>query len=424
MMEAKGRRVVLVQRRRKDEKSMLYELRELAESAGYQVVAEIEQLRPPDPKYNIGRGKVEELKNLVYRLGVDKVIFFNDLKPSHAYNLRKKLGVDVIDRFELILEIFARRAGSREAKLQIELARLKRELSFAREYINLTKRGELHGFLGGGKYAVDAYYLYVNSRITKIERELEKIRRQKNSRWKKRVKAGLYTVALTGYTGAGKTTLFNKLTGQNMYIDGKPFATLSTVSRRIKIFGLPVLLSDTIGFIDSIPETLFDAFYTTLGETSLADLLLLVIDISEPLEEIRRKLLASISTLYSLTIPKTKILLVANKIDAVSSMELEERRDMLMKFTSNYVEISALYEKGLEKLKRKIYEMLPERTRGQIYVNTSTGRRIIKELEKKFKIVKVVPVNEDLLLLEIEGRRELVERYTKIPHIAERAYVL
>ncbi|RLE61551.1 MAG: GTPase HflX [Thermoprotei archaeon] len=406
-------RVILVQRRLRNEKNMLYELRELAESAGYIVVDEIEQVRPPDPKYNIGRGKVEELKTIVYEKDVEKVIFFNELKPSHAYNLRKALRVDVIDRFELILEIFANRAGSKEAKLQIELARLKRELSFAKEYISLAKRGELHGFLGGGKYAVDAYYTYVNSRISKIERELEKIRRQKNNRWKKRVKAGLYTVALTGYTGAGKTTLFNRLTGQNRYIDGKPFATLSTVSKRIRINGLPILVSDTIGFIDSLPETLFDAFYTTLGESTLADLLLLVVDISEPEEEIKRKILASVSTLYSLAIPKSKILLVANKIDKINKAEREAKRSILEKYTRNIVEISALNGEGIEELKEKILEMLPERTLEKIYIETKTHRNIIKEIESKCRIVSIKPLDGGIIELTIEGRKEVIEKYKR-----------
>lgn len=406
-------RVILVQRRLRNEKNMLYELRELAESAGYIVVDEIEQIRPPDPKYNIGRGKVEELKTIVYEKDIEKVIFFNELKPSHAYNLRKALGVDVIDRFELILEIFAKRAGSKEAKLQIELARLKRELSFAKEYISLVKRGELHGFLGGGKYAVDAYYTYVNSRISKIERELEKIRKQKNNRWKKRVKAGLYTVALTGYTGAGKTTLFNRLTGQNRYIDGKPFATLSTVSKRIRINGLPILVSDTIGFIDSLPETLFDAFYTTLGESTLADLLLLVVDISEPEEEIKRKILASISTLYSLAIPKSKILLVANKIDKINKAEREAKRSILEKYTRNIVEISALNGEGIEELKEKIFEMLPERILEKIYIETKTHRNIIKEIESKCRIISIKPIDRSIIELTIEGRKEVIEKYKR-----------
>ncbi len=312
------RRAVLVQRRLPGERSLLYELRELVEAAGYSVAGEVEQVRHEDPKYNLGRGKVLELKSLVRRSGSDTVVFFNELRPSQAYNLRKKLGVEVKDRFEIILEIFAQRAGSREAKLQIELARLKRELSFAKEYISLAKRGELHGFLGGGKYAVDTYYTYVSRRIARIERELRRIRRQKNLRWKRRVSAGLYSVSLTGYTGAGKTTLFKALTGREGYVDGKPFATLSTLSKRIEIEGLPILVSDTIGFIDSLPDALFDAFYTTLGENTLADLIVLVIDVSEPESEVRRKLLASLSTLLNLAIPRGRILIAANKIDAVA----------------------------------------------------------------------------------------------------------
>ncbi|RLE83975.1 MAG: hypothetical protein DRJ41_03945, partial [Thermoprotei archaeon] len=142
------RRVLLVQRRRREERNMLYELRELAEAAGYRVVGEIEQVRAPDSSYNIGIGKVREIARIIKDKGVNKVIFFNELKPVQAYKLRKEWGIDVIDRYELILEIFAKRAGSREAKLQIELAKLKRDLSMTKEWINLAKRGELPGFMG------------------------------------------------------------------------------------------------------------------------------------------------------------------------------------------------------------------------------------------------------------------------------------
>ena len=403
------RRAIIVQRRLPGERSLLYELRELAEAAGYIVAGELEQVRHEDAKYNIGRGKVLELKALVKAAHADTVVFFNELKPSQAYNLRKKLGVEVKDRFELILEIFASRAGSREAKLQIELARLKRELSFAKEYISLAKRGELHGFLGGGKYAVDTYYTYVSRRIARIEKELRFIRRQKNNRWKRRVEAGLYSVSLTGYTGAGKTTLFRALTGKQGYVDGRPFATLSTFSRKIEIEGLPVLISDTIGFIDSLPDTLFDAFYTTLGENTLADLILLVIDVSEDEAEIRRKLLASLSTLFSLAIPRRKIMLVANKIDRIDSETLEARLEMLGRYGMKTVAISAIEGTGVDELKLMLLKMLPGKTREKLILPYSQSY-LIKEIGEKCRIISLR--DTDLgIALEVEGREEVIARF-------------
>lgn len=403
------KRAVLVQRRLPGERSLLYELRELAEAAGYSVVGEVEQVRHEDPKYNLGRGKVLELRSLVKRSHSDTVIFFNELKPSQAYNLRKKLGVEVKDRFEIILEIFAQRAGSREAKLQIELARLKRELSFAKEYISLAKRGELHGFLGGGKYAVDTYYTFVSRRIARIERELRRIRRQKNLRWKRRTSAGLYSVSLTGYTGAGKTTLFRALTGREGYIDGKPFATLSTLSKRIEIDGLPILVSDTIGFIDSLPDALFDAFYTTLGENTLADLIVLVIDISEPEDEVRRKLLASLSTLLSLAIPHKRILIAANKIDATAPPIVAKRVDMLKQYAETVIPISAKKGTGLDTLRKSILESLPGRSMDTIEIPYEESH-MIREIGRHCRIIRLDDTGHGIHIV-VEGRKEVIGRY-------------
>ncbi len=353
-------RVVIVQRRLPGERCMLDELHELAEAAGYEVVCRVEQVREPDPKYNLGRGKVKELAELVSKLGVSKVVFFNELKPVQAYNLSKELGVDVIDRFELILEIFAARAGSREAKLQIELARLKRELSFIKERIRLAKRGELPGFHGGGTYAFDAHYRHAVRRIAKIERELERLRRSKDVRWKRRVERGLYSVALTGYTGAGKTTLFKALTGYEGYIDGKPFATLSTKAKRTRLLGLPVLVSDTIGFIDALPPLLLDAFYTTLGELCYADLILLLVDISEEEGEVRRKVEASLDVLAELGIPESRIVCAANKVDKVDSDALDSKLELVRGYGFKVVPISALKGYGLDELVIEVVRSLPD----------------------------------------------------------------
>lgn len=368
--------MILVERRVRGEKSLLAELRLLAEAAGYEVVGVVTQVRGPDPRYNIGSGKVKELAQLVKETGARKVIFFNELKPHQAYSLAKELGVEVIDRFDLILEIFAKRAGSREAKLQIELAKLRRELSFARERLRLAKLGELHGYMGGGEYAIEVYYKHVKRRIAKIERELAKLRALKGVRWERRsLEGGLYYVALTGYTGAGKTTLFHALTGYNGYVDGKPFATLSTKLKRIELDGKPLVVSDTVGFIDCLPPQLLDAFYTTLGEIVLADLVLLVYDASEELVEVERKLAASLSVLQSLGISKARVLAVANKVDIVENGDaLREKLAVASGKGLDVVPVSALRGLGLAELKKKILERLPASAPARVAASRAAER--------------------------------------------------
>ncbi len=388
--------------------SSVRELEELASAAGYEVAGTLIQTRVEDPKYNIGRGKVRELKDMVSREKADKVIFFNTLKPSQAYNLRKELGIDVIDRYELILEIFAQRAGSQEAKLQIELARLKREVSFAREYINLSKRGELHGFLGGGKYAVDAYYTYLSNRIALIERILEKIRAQKSARWVRRSEAGLYTISLVGYTGAGKSTLFQRMTRESVYIDGKPFATLSTLSRRTKILGYPVIVTDTIGFIDSLPEQLMDAFYTTLGETLLADVVVLVVDASEDMGEIKRKFNASISVLSNLGVPLGKVVIAANKIDLIGAEDVMRKVAMLQASGLPVIPVSAKHGIGLEKLSEVIVSKFPDKVTETLLIPGDGG--ILEEVFTKCKVVDISGSQDGKVRLVVEGRASIVEK--------------
>ncbi|MGB9708857.1 MAG: GTPase HflX [Infirmifilum sp.] len=393
----------------KVKRSLIEEMIDLAEAAGYHVVDIITQTRAEDPRYNIGIGKVEELKRVVLENNIKKVIFYNMLRPSQAYNLRKELKVEVMDRYELILEIFASRAGSREAKMQIELAKLKRELSFAREYINLQKRGELHGFLGGGKYAVDAYYTYITRRISQIEHTLEKARLQKSMRWSRRSGGGLYLVSLSGYTRAGKSTLFEQLTRKEAYIDGKPFATLSTLSRRTKISGYPVVVTDTIGFIDSLPDQLFDAFYTTLGETLFADVIILVVDISEEIDEVMRKFNTSIEILSNLGVSFNKIVVAANKIDLTDPSDVHKKVNFLAASKLPVIPISASKGIGIDALSKVIVSKLPDKKSETLIVEPN-HKDVLEEALIKCKVHELTPDGEGRIRIIIEGRSEIIER--------------
>jgi len=401
-------RVILVERLSPGQKSLLYELEELAESLGYEVVGKLTQIRASDSAYQIGRGKVKELAALVREKSANRVIFFNELKPTQVHNLEKELKVEVIDRFQLILEVFAKRAGSREAKLQIELARLKRELPFIREMLHRAKSGEFPGFMGGGEYAIDTYYKHVVRRIARIERELEKLRKRRDSYWVKRKEAGIPTLALVGYTGAGKTTLYKHMTGVQRYSDGKPFATLSTKTSRVEILGRKMLVTDTIGFIDSLPPLLLEAFYTTLGESLYADLLILVVDISEDKEEIIRKIEASYDVLTQLGIPPSRIIIAANKIDKVTNRRVEQMVSILKIYSSSVVPISALKGLGIKSLYESILKNLP----GLAVVEVKVPLNKVKllGLPSKYLYIRSLRTENHHLILIVEGKIEAISK--------------
>ncbi|MCD6369225.1 MAG: GTPase HflX [Thermoproteales archaeon] len=408
-----SKRAILVQRRLPGEKSYLHELRELAYVAGYVPVLEVEQIRKPDPAYHIGRGKARELAELVKEYNVEIVIFFNELKPIQSYNLSKLLGVDVIDRFQLILEIFVKRAGTREAKLQIELATLKHQLSYIREYINLAKRGELHGFMGGGEYALTVYEQHIRRRISKIEERLRKIREKNRILFARRSESGIYNIALTGYTGAGKTTLFNKLANENKYSDGKPFATLSPVRRKIKINGVPALISDTIGFIDSLPPLLFDAFYTTLAELHDADLILLLVDSSESLEEIHRKIVASKKILSDIGVWEKPLLVVLNKVDLLDLSELEEKLFSVRKLVlKDVIPISAKNGLNLDVLLFYIIKHLPGLVKATIKITPHALPKILSQLYSSTGITTIKSDGESIVL-ELLARKSWLSRFCR-----------
>lgn len=334
------------------------ELKGLAEAAGYTVVGSIEQVRKPDPRYQVGPGKAREIADLVRKLGAEKIIFGNELKPVQAYNLAKLSGVEVIDRFQLILEIFVKRASTKEAKLQIALARLKYELAQAKERVRLAKMGEQPGFLGLGKYQVDIYYEMIRRRIKHIQKELRRVRRTRELHRRHRRRLGFPLVSLAGYTNSGKSTLFNSLTRESVPTSSSVFTTLSTTVRMSSLQGVKVLVTDTVGFIDRLPITLIEAFHSTLEEMVYSDLILLVVDVSEPLEEIRRKAECCLETIRQIGASKLPMVTALNKIDLTSEGELEEKIANLKDVTPNPVPISALYGINIETLKEEMLRQL------------------------------------------------------------------
>lgn len=340
------------------------EFRVLAETLNYEVRYYLKWYRRPQTPLVLGRGKVEELRKVVQELGLQKVIFYPQLKPSQVYRLTRELGVEVLDRIQLVLEIFAMRAGSREAKLQIELAKLRYELPLIREKIRRAKLGELPGYHGGGRYDFDAYYRHVISRISRIEEELEKLRRRKELHRRRRRRTGIPVIAITGYTCAGKTTLFNLLTREEKLVDDKPFATLTSYVRRATVLGHPVLFVDTIGFLQDLPPLLIEAFYATLEDIVESDIVLLVADASEPLPRLERKLETSVQVLTEIGAVTKPILCLLNKIDKLSedvdlSELVEYVRSRYPEF-SEVIPISALRGTNIDLLLETIVKYLPQ----------------------------------------------------------------
>ncbi len=402
-------KVAIVHRVSRGEEDNLAELRELCKTAGYEVVYELKQVRPPHPEYHIGPGKVEELRKVVQDLEIEKVIFENDLKPVQEYNLAKALKVPILTRTQLILEIFSLHASSLEAKLQIKLAELKYELSRAKEKVRLAKRGEQPGFHGLGAYEADVYYDEIHRRIVFINKKLENLKKHMDLIRVERRKRGLPLVSLAGYTNAGKSTLFNALTREKVRIDSQLFTTLTPTTRITRVAGKPIFLSDTVGFIKNLPTLLIEAFYATLREIALSDLILLVADISDPLPKLREKIETSLQTLYGIGAHDVPILLVLNKVDLVGLDEAERRVEEL-DLELPYTLISAKHGWGLGELRERASRLLKGFIRVETMLPyTSESMKILSEIFRLSK-VDAVSYDSEFIKLNAEMPIQLAEK--------------
>ena len=259
------------------------ELRALVETAGGVAVAELMQNRAtPDPRSFIGEGKVAELKEIVQNNDCDLVVFDNELSPSQMRVLNEDLGVKVMDRSGLILDIFAQRARTREGQLQVELAQYKYLLPrLLGMWTHLERQEGAIGTRGPGETQLESDRRHIRRKIQKLEEELAEVRKNRATQRRRREKNGVPVVALVGYTNAGKSTLLNRLTGSDIPANNRLFDTLDTTTRRLMVDEVQeVLLSDTVGFIRKLPTHLVEAFKATLEELAFADVLLHVIDMS------------------------------------------------------------------------------------------------------------------------------------------------
>jgi GTP-binding protein HflX len=338
------------------EKLSMRELERLADTAGAKAVGELTQKRDkPDPRYFIGSGKVEELKALAAARGANLAIFDHELSPSQTRNLEDALGTKVIDRTELILDIFAQHAHSREGKLQVELA----QSSFL--LTRLTGHGILMSRLGGGigtrgpgETKLEYDRRHIRARIAALKDEIEKLRRERSLKREKRRRSRILAAAIVGYTNAGKSTLLNALTRAGVLVEDKLFATLDPTVRRLYLpSGRVILATDTVGFIQKLPHSLVAAFQATLEEVTEADLLLHIVDVSNP--EFERQINAVYQVLEELHSITKPMITIFNKTDQLSGKFPQE----LLKKYKPAVAVSALQKDGLEKLVATIDDQLP-----------------------------------------------------------------
>ena len=324
----------------------------LCDAAGYQIVHTITQNFLKKPKYGISGGVLEKLEEITEKLRPDVIVFDEILKPSQNYNLASVLHREILDREALILEIFENRASSSESKLQVKLAQLRYEMARAKEKVRLSRVGEQPGFMGIGQFEVDVYYNDIKHRMQTVRSKLEKAGKQRELHRQGRKRQGFKTMSLAGYTSAGKTTLFNKLTGETREQSKELFTTLSTTTRRLMINQEMFLMSDTVGFISKLPAYMIDAFRSTLEELIYTDIVILVIDVSDSLFELKKKFASCMRTLNEVGVEQDRIIFALNKSDLVSNYEIQERVKIL-NLTDNkkWIAVSALAEKNLNELK-------------------------------------------------------------------------
>ena len=357
-----------------DKDDMVTEARELCNAAGYEIVHTIKQNFLKNPKYGISGGILERLEEITERLRPDVIVFDEILKPSQNYNLASKLHREILDRETLILEIFESRASSAESRLQVKLAQLRYEMARAKEKVRLSSMGEQPGFMGIGKFEVDVYYNDIKHRMQTIRSKLEKAGKQRELHRQGRKRLGFKTISLAGYTSAGKTTLFNKMTGETREQSQELFTTLSTTTRRMTINQESFLISDTVGFISKLPAYMIDAFKSTLEELIYTDVIILVIDISDLIFDLKKKFASCMRTLSELGVERDRIIFTLNKSDLLSKDHIEEKIEMLeLKNNKKRIVISSKTGHNVNELKELMRDVINNQKYPQVRVFEDNG---------------------------------------------------
>ena len=340
-----------------DQDDVINETLALCDSAGFKVESVIKQDYLQKPKYGISEGKIQDLSDLIEKTNPDVIVFDEVLKPSQHYNLASALKMEILDREALLLQIFEKRSSNAESKLQVQLAQARYEMSRAKEKVKLSRRGEQPGFMGLGTFEVDVYYNEIKRRMINIKSKLAKSGKQRELHRQARKRLGFKIISLAGYTSAGKTTLFNRLTGEQKEENSALFTTLSTTIRKVMIGKEAALISDTVGFINKLPAYMIEAFKSTLEELLYADIILVLIDANDGLYQLEKKFKNCFRILNEIGVEPNKMVFVLNKSESLSDDEILSKANYL-KFNENkkWMAISAITGKNINKLEKLINE--------------------------------------------------------------------
>jgi GTP-binding protein HflX len=367
----------------------LEEAKGLCLAGGYQPVQVILMRGLKHGKFGVGEGKADEAKQAVADNKASYVIVDDKLSASENYNLSKLCGCDILDREKLVLEIFKARATTQESVLQIKVAELTYELPRVRDYVRFVRMGEQPGMFGYGSYEVEKYYRNIKGRLDFTRKKLAVLKKRRELFRAERAKNHLSVVSLSGYTAAGKTTLFNRLVGEKQLVLGRMFSTLSTTTRRLELDGVPVLLSDTVGFISRLPHYMIEAFKSTLEELTYADLVLLLVDISDPDDRLMMKYSTCMGTLAELSVSPHKTVLVLNKVDVVGKDEALRKAKLLDTQAQSVVFLSAKEGEGTHELLDTVKHGIMEAAQLDLILAPAKASSISKKAKYFGNVVRV-----------------------------------
>lgn len=388
----------------------LKELRGLVETLGMEPCHEMTiPLRQHHPRYLLGKGKVEELADIIAETEADLVVFDDDLSPVQQRNLEARWNITVIDRREVILDIFGDRAVTRESELQVELARLEYMMPrLTRAWSHLSRqKGGTKGTRGEGEKQLEMDRRMVQQRLARLKKELKEITRVREIRRKKRQSGDLPRASLVGYTNAGKSSLLNRLSHSDVYVQDQLFATLDPTTRKIELpRGGSLLLTDTVGFIRKLPHHLVDAFHSTLEEALEADFLVHLVDVSDPHWE--DHLRTNQEVLNTLGADEKETLYIFNKWDRLSPDERQAARFSLNRHQPSCA-VSALKGDGMDELKALLEEVINRNRPLRYYALPRSRYDLVSLLHREAQVISKEEGEEDVLM-EVRCTPLLAER--------------